>query len=196
MNGSQDRKRSGYVQNAKVPTGTKKRNKGWDNVKQPPLEERFWASVDREGNMGGCWMWRGAKTSYGYGKMRDHYKHVGTHRVSYMLNIGPIPIGMHVLHKCDNPACVNPSHLFLGTQSDNMKDMFKKKRNRNQYCYNKDFCNGRERGVEALIDSSWVQFRSIEKASKATGVNASKISMASRNLRNTAGGMKWRTIKT
>ena len=132
MNGSQGQKRSESVPSVKVPTGIKKRNKGWDNVKQPPLEERFWANVDKEGN-GACWMWRGTKTSYGYGKMRDHYKHVGTHRVSYMLNVGPIPSKMHVLHKCDMPACVNPDHLFLGTQADNMKDMFKKGRNRNQF---------------------------------------------------------------
>ena len=132
MNGSQGQKRSESVPSVKVPIGIKKRNKGWDNVKQLPLEERFWARVG-EPDSNGCWPWLGTKRHTGYGKIRNHYKHEGTHRVSYTLNVGPIPQGLHVLHKCDNPTCVNPDHLFLGTQADNMKDMFKKGRNRNQF---------------------------------------------------------------
>lgn len=78
--------------------------------------------------MSGCWLWIGG-VSYppGYGRMtRGQY----AHRVSYEIHRGKIPVGMHVLHRCDNRLCVNPDHLFLGTQSDNMRDMMAKGRGR------------------------------------------------------------------
>jgi len=172
-----------------------KKNKGWENIIQKPLHTRWLDKVGEE-NSNGCWPWLGSRTVHGYGKIRDNYKSVGAHRISYRLNIGKIPRKLHVLHKCDNPLCVNPDHLFLGTQSDNNKDMFKKNRDKNQYNYNKDFINGRSRPVEAFIDNKWVLFQSISEASKTTGALSSKISIASRQLRKKAGGLKWRSIQT
>lgn len=68
----------------------------------------------------------------GYGRFRvASYTLVGAHRFSYELHIGPIPSRMCVLHTCDTPNCVNPAHLFLGTHSDNMKDMYAKRRHGN-----------------------------------------------------------------
>jgi len=157
------------------------------------LATRWLAKVGPE-DENGCWPWTGAKTHYGYGKIRKNHKTVGAHRVSYELNIGPIPKDGHVLHKCDNPICVNPDHLFLGNQAINMKDMFSKHRNKNQYDYNKNFVNGMTHPVEAFIDGEWIYFSSMTKASKITGALLSKISLASRNLRKTAGGLKWRRI--
>jgi hypothetical protein len=76
----------------------------------------------------GCWEWYGAFNNYGYGSIRVDGLRVGAHRASYVAHVGPLPSNMQVLHKCDNPSCVNPDHLFLGTQSDNVYDMVHKGR--------------------------------------------------------------------
>jgi HNH endonuclease len=69
----------------------------------------------------GCWEWKAYKNQDGYGRIRRNRRLENAHRVSYELYIGP-PGDLHVLHKCDNPSCVNPDHLFLGTDQDNMTD--------------------------------------------------------------------------
>lgn len=77
----------------------------------------------------GCWIWKGGLSPKGYGKFADsEFKTVRAHRYSYELNVGEIKKGLNVLHRCDNPSCVRPDHLFLGTQKENMEDMFKKGR--------------------------------------------------------------------
>lgn len=88
---------------------------------------RFWEKVKLMAS--GCWEWNGAKGGRDKRptlKMKNHT--VYAHRVSWELNVGPIPYGMQVLHTCDNPSCVNPKHLFLGSQLDNIADMVCKNR--------------------------------------------------------------------
>lgn len=90
--------------------------------------DRFWSKVDKS-NVDGCWLWGGSKHTGGYGLFRRNGVVARCHRVSWELSNGTIPSGMHVLHHCDTPACVNPSHLFLGSHKDNMDDRTMKNRN-------------------------------------------------------------------
>lgn len=90
--------------------------------------DRFWSYVDRQNDQAVCWNWIGAALNRGYGKISHNKKTRAAHRVSFEIAYGTIPVGLFVLHKCDNPLCVNPFHLFLGTQLDNMHDRNKKGR--------------------------------------------------------------------
>lgn len=88
--------------------------------------EKFWKRVNKTEY---CWIWMGAHQKDGYGILTYHQKGYLAHRLSYELCNGLIPDGLYVCHTCDNPSCVNPSHLYLGTQSDNMKDRARRGRN-------------------------------------------------------------------
>lgn len=98
-----------------------------------PLAERFERYVDRSGGPDACWPWTGSATHLGYGLIRgtgSPGKQLMATRVSWELAYGFHPGKLFVCHRCDNPPCVNPSHLFLGTHQDNMDDMVRKGRQR------------------------------------------------------------------
>jgi hypothetical protein len=101
-----------------------------------PLRHRCWRSSVAERfeefyipePNSGCWLWTGWADKNGYGRLEFEGKRQRAHRIAWEIFKGPVPEGLYVLHRCDVPACVNPEHLFLGTNDDNTADMVEKER--------------------------------------------------------------------
>ncbi len=121
-------------------------------------EERisvFWSKVDKSGGDDACWLWTAGLFPSGYGHFYVDGKHCGAHRYAWILTNGAIPNGLEVLHNCptgDNQRCVNPSHLFLGTQQDNVDDMYAKGR--------AGKCNGEDQHLSKLTAGDIPRIRS------------------------------------
>lgn len=98
-------------------------------------KSRFWSKVDKSGD---CWTWTASKNHGGYGQFGANGKGYISHRVSWSISNGDIPKGMLICHHCDNPPCVNPDHLFLGTYQDNMDDKMRKGRHGTQKVRTRD----------------------------------------------------------
>jgi hypothetical protein len=133
----------------------------------------------------GCWNWTGRKSSSGYGALGAMGKRHMAHRLFYAIQVAEIPIGMQVLHRCDNRPCINPKHLFLGTHSDNMAD----KKAKNRQWRNPGQLNGRakltEADIEVIRSSSGVRQRDL---AEKFGVAQSLICMI-------RSGQRWGHIK-
>lgn len=132
------------------------------------IEQLFWAGVKKTD---GCWLWTGYINPKGYGEFTR--RHIRVHRFSWELANGPIPEGLNVLHHCDNPPCVRPDHLFLGTQNDNVQDMVTKGRNRpgrllGEAATNHKLTNGDVINIRVLLKSG---AKSVISLAKEFGVN-------------------------
>jgi hypothetical protein len=91
-----------------------------DNFEEKDID-RFWSLIDIKNN-NDCWEWKNSLSQDGYGKFKCNKKTLRAHRVSYFLRYGDLPDNLFVCHKCDNPKCCNPEHLFLGTPKQNIQD--------------------------------------------------------------------------
>ncbi len=104
--------------------------------------EKYHAKVVIPSDTSECWGWIGSRDHGGYATLSGGTGRspIKAHRVSYEIYIGPIPSGMDICHRCDNPPCTNPSHLFPGTAADNMADMIQKGRQRQKAKYDCQVC--------------------------------------------------------
>lgn len=137
--------------------------------------DEFWEKVAK-GNEKDCWLWQGGLFSTGYGQFTfyiDGRKWSAAHRIAYFLHYGVIPKGLKVCHKCDTPQCVNPFHLFLGSQADNMRDMAEKGRS----------LKGEKHSLSKLTETQVIQLKkllagglSLTKAARMFNVNRATIS--------------------
>lgn len=140
------------------------------------LAPRIIARIEKKRS--GCWEWTGASDRRGYGRISLNKRCYLPHRVMWAHANGPIPLGMYVCHKCDNPRCVNPEHLFVGSAGDNQRDMARKGRARPWNGYgNRTHCvNGhpfnKENTRYRASNPKWRQCRVCdrEKAAKRRGV--------------------------
>lgn len=130
--------------------GMKKRNRIYLVT---PVEVRFFALVEKTD---GCWFWKGAVKEFGHGVMRgQNGRTIRAHRASWEIHKGPIPSGLFVCHHCDVPNCVNPDHLFLGTNADNMADCKAKGRARGP-CH-----RGEKHGMSRLTEDDVRELRDL-----------------------------------
>lgn len=147
-------------------------------------EDRFLNLVMPEPNTG-CWIWTGALFTNGYGVFRHEGHNLKAHRFSYYLHKGTIPPGMIVCHKCDNRYCVNPAHLFVGTQQDNVDDMISKGR--------KHLPKGELHGSSRLKSSDVVSIRRLASTEKHTSI-ALRYAISRQYVSEIVNHKKWRHI--
>lgn len=150
------------------------------------VEERFYNFISPEPNSG-CWLWLGPLSGSGYGRMTINKKGVQAHRVAWEINNGKIPDGLFACHTCDVRCCVNPAHLFLGTQSDNLQDMVNKKRDNPR----RGERHGKARFSETQIAAIRADMRSLAQIASEYGVDKQYIHRIKKgkHWRHSLGGM-------
>jgi predicted DNA-binding protein (UPF0251 family) len=162
------------------------------------LGNRLWRKVDRSSHHD-CWVWTGAKGKppRHYGsiaiKMNGHRTTVLTHRLVYALHHGETPSDVEICHKCDNPSCCNPKHLFAGTRADNMQDMVKKGRHVSLMSPEK-IKKGSERAFSKLTDESVKAIRLDHlKGASMQGLSR-KYGVAFTTIRDIVNRTKWKHV--
>lgn len=149
-----------------------------------PLADRlrFYTSI----NADGCHVWTGYVDAYGYGCIRVQKKTIGCHRAAWtaFISDGPIPSGIEVCHSCDNPACINPAHLFLGTHQDNMNDMMMKRRHSPHF--------GERHGMSKLRVSD---VREIKSSDTKACILAERFNVSRPTISAIRRGLTWKDVE-
>lgn len=151
------------------------------------LEDRFMLYVQKSNDLNGCWEWTGGKNSDGYGSFNINQKIYNAHRVSYTLFVGDIQNSLFVCHSCDNPSCVNPSHLFLGTAQDNMTDKVNKNRQFRP--------QGEKSGNHKLTEQEIYEIREMRKCGYTLRKIANRFEVNFRTIHYITTDKRWKHLK-
>jgi hypothetical protein len=158
-----------------LPTGT--------SEKYCSLPCALWSRIDIRGP-NDCWNWTAA-LSVGYGEFGFNNKRLPAHKVSYLLSVGNINDGLHVCHQCDNRACCNPAHLFLGTHQDNMRDAFNKNRT----------AHGSRNGMSKITEDQVLQIRELVSQGATARSIAARFGISENYASDVAAGARWKRVK-
>lgn len=158
-------------------------NKCGSIIRKPlGLKYRLFRKVSKDPDTG-CWLWGGSKSADGYGRITVNNKLVGAHRVSFETFVGPIPAGLHVCHKCDTRNCVNPNHLFLGTNAENVSDKVSKGR--------QSFLRGEQQAGAKLTEN---QVREIRSSNLSQRKLAAKLGVSQSVVFNVKRRNTWKHV--
>ena len=143
---------------------------------------RFWSKVDKSSE---CWIWTGKKLATGYGHFFYFGRHARAHRVSWLLSNGPIVGGLCVLHQCDVPLCVRPSHLRLGTQLENVAEMIARGRG----------ARGGRNGRAKTTESDVLEMRRCIAAGQSCAHLARRFNLGQSTVRDIKRRVTWRHLQ-
>jgi hypothetical protein len=155
------------------------------------MADRYWPKVDKNGllirpDLGRCWGWLSGITNKGYGRLKlPSGKYLGAHVVSWIIHFGKIPDGDNVLHKCDNPICSRPDHLFTGTHRQNMHDRDTKGRGP----------QGEKNGNAKLTNTDACEIRKLRESGMGYLAIAKKFKVTKPTIYKVCKGMSWASLK-
>lgn len=150
------------------------------------IVERFMAKVDRSGGEESCWIWTARKTPQGYGRFSVKGVSSLAHRVSFEIHTGVVAVGLCVLHRCDNPSCVNPKHLWVGTNFENVQDKVSKGRHHNSA--------GMANGNRKLSESDVIEIRALVAQGVKRSEIAAKFGIVASYVNAISAKKTWRTL--
>jgi hypothetical protein len=147
--------------------------------------ERFWAKVDSSGGPDACWPWTGSTFIGGYGQFSPtHATTITAHRMAYTLTYGPIARHLYACHRCDQPICCNPRHIFSGTPAENSHDMMAKGRS------SKALCCERNPGAKLTPD----QVRFIRTSGESLRILSKRFDVAIMTIWRARSGQTWHQL--
>lgn len=151
----------------------------------PQQQQKFWSMVSKTES---CWLWKGSMAGSGYGAFTLNTRYLSAHRISWVLANGAIPNGLLVCHHCDNPPCVNPAHLFIGTRFDNTRDMLSKGRGR--------ALKGEAHPKAKLVEVEVLAIRKLYASRTHSQRSLARMfGVSDRNIRHIVHGNSWTFLK-